>query len=57
MEVKKEKSGVAPCGDRQEAPERNGSWGWGPLKEAKKQQPALNLDDHALRAGGTVADV
>ena len=38
------------------APKRIKSRGWGPLKEAKKWQPALNLDDHALRAGGTVAD-
>ena len=40
----------------QRAPKRNESRGWGPLKESRKQQPALHLDDHALRARGTVAD-
>ena len=29
----------------QEAPSKNESWGWGPLKESKKQQPASNLDN------------
>ena len=68
MDVKTgKKGGAAPCGDRQDAPKspkepqrapsKNESRGWGPLKESRKQQPALQIDDHALRARGTVADL
>ena len=61
LEVKKGKKvarlNAATAGKPQEAPRRIGNGGWVPLKKAKKRQPALNLDDHALRAGGTVADI
>ena len=48
---------AATAKELQEAPGRIGNGGWVPLKKAKEQQPALKIDDHALRAGGTVADI
>ena len=60
MEVKKGKKvarlNAATAREPPGAPSKNRSRGWGPLKEYRKQQPALQIDDHALRARGTVAD-